>query len=230
MLYVKTKMLILIALICCTGCAASFRHISYSVKDVPKTPSDKFQGETLAVKTMVDVRETPEYAEVDKKVMGGYLVMKNGKSVFTNLGYKEGVVEAEATKSLLKHIRASGLFQEVYAFLEDIQADFLLEGKISKFESFQEKSDVTTVASSGIFGCLGPIATMWVKSKFEGEACFDDLKLIRTADNLVVWEGTACGRVEGEDWADPEGNLVYEKANLSLKEAVTNLLKQLERL
>ncbi|MBT1072950.1 hypothetical protein [Pelotalea chapellei] len=47
-------------------------------------------------------------------------------------------------------------------------------------------------------------------------------------DNKVIWSGKVTGYVEGSDEVDPEGWSADTRANSSLKEANTNLIKKLK--
>ncbi len=56
----------------------------------------------------------------------------------------------------------------------------------------------------------------------------DEIKLKRTKDDYIVWQGNVEGRIEEEDYADAYGWSTYQNANLSLKEAVNKLIEKLK--
>ena len=103
--------------------------------------------------------------------------------------------------------------------------DYILQGEIKTFEGYKEKSVAAEVGAS--FGLIGMAATSGVTSQYEATTVLNNVKLIRRDSQETIWQGVIEGKIEGEDYADAQGLSAYTKANLSLKEAVNELIDEL---
>ena len=156
---------------------------------------------------------------------------QNGKTYYYNCDdfYKVASVTFEITKAATKHIDHSRLFKQVV--LSEVpppDADYLLTGKVSKFDGLKESSVGAVIAQS--FGLVGALINLARKNDYEGTTDFDGLQLIRLNDHALIWEGNISGHINGRDTVDPYGWDSFKKANLSLKEAVTKLINTLNTL
>lgn len=71
---------------------------------------------------------------------------------------------------------------------------------------------------------VGALAAMATKSKYEAITLLADVTLIEIESQKILLKETIEGKLEGEDVADPTGVSVFEKANLSLKAAASQLV------
>jgi len=122
---------------------------------------------------------------------------------------------------IVKHIDQSSIFKSAKLQSDLSDSDYTLEGAIQRFEGFKEPRLATKVGAQ--FGLIGALATMGVKSRYEGTTVFIDVQLKKRSSDEVIWSGTVEGKVEGEDYADAYGWSAYQKANESLKVAVNHL-------
>jgi hypothetical protein len=124
-----------------------------------------------------------------------------------------------------EHIRATRLFKDVLACEEvPLKTDFLLEGRIKKFEAFKKTSKEAEVGM--MFGLLGALGTLSLKTEYEAVTIFQ-VRFTDTSTSKILWESEVEGKTEGNDAADPYGWSVYYYANQSLKKAVDELVRNL---
>ena len=211
-----------------TGCAQT---INYRLKDVQVVSKSPFLQYTLGVKEFQDVREKTATPKMYLFLGGVRAVTRQGTKWFhtSDDAYSGGDVAPLITRMVAKHIATSKLFQRVKVLGTDtIGTDFVLVGKIKRFEAFKDAgpSESTKMAQVA-FGLIGSLATMGVQSRYEATTILTELKLIRVSTHTVVWTGEVEGVVAGSDYADPEGYSVYAKVNESLKKAVDDLIQKL---
>lgn len=158
------------------------------------------------------------------------VVSRGGTAWFHNSdrNYKKGSIPKRISEAVAKHLSASKLFQSVSSSPTRTQTDLVLQGALEKFEAFKEipPANMTWVAQRG-FGLLGALATAGVQSNYEATTKLSDLQLIEVSTSAVLWQGEVEGRLNGQDYADPDGYSVYHKANMSLKLAVDQLIQKL---
>ena len=212
------------------GSCVSFK-ITYPLKDVPNLSGNYFSSYSLAVKEFEDLR-APD--SVRFNLLGKGLqqqadsIIRDDQKWYVNTEnyYKDHVTSPWVTKMVANHIVASKLFKEAKVSDDTkLEQDFLLEGKIEKFDAYKESTTSTKIGQA--FGLIGVLATMGAKSEYEATTVLIDLKLTDLKQNKIVWNGKAEGKVSGSDYADPYGWSVYEKANQSLKMAVNQLIHEL---
>lgn len=201
--------------------------IKYSMDDVTILSASPFEKAILAVKSFEDSRKP---LTTDCPKMDVSQIKKGDKSFYYNCDnfYKTDSVTREITGMIVSHLKQSHIFKEV--LLVDTppsNADYLLTGKVSRFDGLKERSVGAVVAAQ--FGLLGALVNLARDNAYEGTTVFDDVRLISLKDNSVIWNSNIIGHIEGSDTVDPYGWSCYWKANLSLKEANTNLLNSLAK-
>jgi len=212
----------LLAAVCLTGCSVP---IKYSVRDVPAVSSSPLGGQVLAVREFEDVREA---IHEQTRVRSISVVWRSNKEWYYNNDrrYKDKRTSPWITAMMAKHLEASKVFKSV-ALEKDIETspDLVLSGKIKKFEAFKERS--TGGETSAHFGLLGVLVRAGSKTPYEATTLLD-VTLTRVSSDTVLWQGEIEGKIQGEDSAGPYSEqTVYEKANLSLKHAVQELISRL---
>lgn len=214
-----------------SGCTLN-QKITYSLKDLTVQPNSQFSDFTLGVKEFEDIREPIPLEKIVKNVFPGPAkVKREGVSWFFNSDdyYEGNNVSPWVSNMLAQHLNKIKVFKkaEKYVFGKKLP-ELFLQGKIKKFEAFKERSTAKEISSA--FGLLGVLGTIGLKSRYEGETVLTQIKLINASNNAVLWEGEVEGRINGTDRADSYGWSVYRHANLSLKEAVSELGKKLMEL
>lgn len=199
--------------------------IKYPMDDITTSTNSPFAKAVLAVKPFEDHRKPLRTDCPSTKVSK---IEKGEKTFYFNCDnhYKSDSIAQDITKIITEHLNKSQIFEK--AILADVppsDADYLLTGQISKFEGLKEYKLSAVVASS--FGLIGALVNLANDSNFEGTTTFDNLELIRTKDNIVIWHGDITGHIEGADTVDSYGWSSYWKANFSLKEANAKLVSQL---
>lgn len=223
----RTALSIVLALLA-TGCAQS---ISYRLKDVPVISQSPFTSYTLTVKEFTDVRRPVDQVKSQwRSPYAARLVARNGEDWFYNSDelYKNNVAAPWITEMLAKHLTASKLFRDVKVSADgSSDTDFLLDGRIEKFEALKEAGYSKLTQIGQLFGVLGALATAGVESQYEATTKLSELHLRYVKTQTVVWNGEAEATIGGSDYADPYGLSVYLKANESLKKAVEDLIRKL---
>jgi len=204
------------------------QSIKYPTDDITTSPNSSFSNAVLAVKPFADIRKP---LRSDCPSMEVSKIEKDEKTYYYNCDnhYKSDSVTKEISKAVTDHINHTHLFEQ--AILSDVSppnADYLLTGQVSKFDGLKEHKLGAVVASS--FGLFGALINLAMDSNYEATTTLDGLQLIRLKDNSVIWSGNVTGHVEGEDTVDAYGWSAYWKANLSLKAATANLVKNLANL
>lgn len=199
--------------------------IKYTMNDIAIVSDSPFEHAILAVKPFEDSRKP---LTTDCPKMDVSQIKKEDKSFYYNCDnfYKTDSVTREITGTIVSHLKQSHIFKEV--LLVDTppsNADYLLTGKISRFDGLKEHSLGAVVTAQ--FGLLGALVNLARDNAYEGTTTFDDVKLISLKDNSLIWNSNIIGHIEGFDTVDPHGWSCYWKANLSLKEANANLVNSL---
>lgn len=226
-----------------SGCAR-IQKITYSITDIQTVANARFTGKSLVVKTFADARETTQTASPspsgitqswafrrsiwykDKRI-----IKRNGVDWHFNHNdhYRNKNINPWISQMIANHLNASHMFASVsFEGARLPHSDYVLEGTIKKFEGCQKRSIAKEVGAS--FALIGSLATMGVKSRYEGTTLLIDVTLIEGSSGKSVWQGTVQGHVEGVDHADAYGWAGYGKANLSLKQAVDNLIQELRQI
>lgn len=230
-----------------SGCATS-QKVTYPLKDVPVAASSSFSKSALFVQEFIDAREIRPKRSLAANLMtkrqpgtfsedsGKYNTFGQGtafagsKTWFYNSeeNYKDEVVTPWVTEMVVKHLAASKLFGEVaLAKGNSSRKDFVLEGRLKKFEGLVQKNTGAAIGSN-IGGLLGFSVMSGFKSPYQGHTILADLKLTDTASGKVVWTGTIEGQVSGE-FADGGGWSVYNRASESLKDAMNKFIAHVEK-
>ncbi len=210
------------------GCTIPVR---YSLKGVEDYPSSQFSQKKLIVHEFKDVRAPDGYPLAKKDWKNGFTqaIVKDGVEWYKNSdGYylRQRPVASYVSRAITKHIKASKLFKGVeLTSSNEKQGDYLLEGTIKKFLAYKERAVAPELAMG--FGLAGALATLGVKSRFEAETVLVDIVLTDMKSQSVIWSGQVEGKTQGENYADPDGFSVFERANDSLRIAVNNLTKEL---
>lgn len=220
----KGILLILTGLLVLTGCS---QQITYSLDGIPKAVNSTFTSNTLGVEAFKDVRVKPS----NKQALFGKVqrvTQRGGKDWWFNddREYKNQCVAPWITEMIVKHLNQSELFRSV-TLKENATSDtdYILQGEIKKFEGYKEKSIGAEIGAQ--FGLIGAIATAGITNQYEATTVLNNVKLIRRDSQETIWQSVIEGKIEGEDYADAQGWSAYEKANLSLKDAVNQLIDEL---
>lgn len=207
-----------------TGCMPR-QAIKYPMNGISTPSNGPFANAILTVKPLADTRKP---LTKDYQYDGPGTIEKDGKEFFYNSDhwYKSDSVATEITKAMADHIRQAGIFREVIMSDATVtNADYYLTGQVSKFDGLREYRTAAAISQS--FGLVGALFTVSMKTSYEATTTLEGLQLIRAKDSVLIWSGDVTGHIEGEESADPYGWSAYWKANLSLKEAVDKLLKNL---
>lgn len=202
------------------GCAT--QTVKYSLRDVAPAGSVQFNNKTLAVKSFVNQRPTPE--ELNTKGTGpGVVTVEDGSKWFFNSdeNYKSDLL-VMIPKMIAAHIDASGLFKSAKF---NGNANYTLEGTIKNFDSYK-KIDSRT-ATGKYFGLIGTLTTAGIESEYS--ACVLIQARLSDSRGNVVWSGNVESKLKGSDYADIYGWSAYTKANEALKEATNKLIRELEK-
>ena len=233
------------------GCSVGFlftsgckiiQKITYPITDIQTVANARFTGKSLAVKTFADARETTQRASPSGITQSWVfrrsiwykdkmIIKRNGVDWYLNHNdhYRNKNINPWISQMIANHLNASHMFASVSFEGAGLpHSDYVLEGTIKKFEGYKEKSAAAEVGAS--FALIGGLATMGVKSRYEGTTLLIDVTLIEGSSGKSVWQGTVQGHVEGVDHADAYGWSAYAKANLSLKQAVDNLIQELRQI
>lgn len=218
--------LIVICVIAASASACMPRQaIKYSMADISTSSNSPFAQSILAVKPFEDLRK-PLRTDCPRTEVSK--IEKDGRTFYYNCDnhYKSDSITQEITKTITEHIVTSRLFEHV--ILTDGRppdADYLLTGRVSKFDGLKEYKLSAVVASS--FGLFGALVNLGNDSNYEATTELNGIQLLRLKDNTVIWSGDITGHIEGADTVDPYGWSSYGKANLSLKEAAVKLVNNL---
>jgi len=224
----KVILLILTGLLVLPGCS---QPITYSLDDIPKAVNSPFTSNTLGVEAFEDVRENIPVKQAWYKSFykERRITHRGGKGWWFNddQEYKNKCVAPGITEMIVKHLNRSGLFHSV-TLKEKARSDtdYILQGGIKTFEGYKEKSVAAQIGAQ--FGLIGALATSGVTSQYEATTVLNNVKLIRRDSQETIWQGVIEGKIEGEDYADAQGFSAYTKANISLKEAVNQLIDELK--
>lgn len=202
------------------GCAT--QKIAYKLDDVPARKSP-VTGKTLAIRELRDEREPLKDAT---PLSEQRLVKMDGEKWYINLdhNYKGKKPAPHITEMIASHMNHANLFKSVAIFSPEAKPDLILDGAIKRFEGFKQFSSGANAGTQ--FGLLGALVTSGIDSKFMGTTVLD-LQLKQADGDEIIWEGEVLGKVKGEDYADGYGWSAYQKANDSLKIAISNLLEEL---
>lgn len=206
------------------GCAAPMK-VTYPLKDIRIISESPYSNSSLCIKEFVDQREP---LNSKKPFLRHVATVQRGEAEWfhnNDSGYKDKKVAPLITQIVQEHLRATRLFKEVVV-CEDgpPQTDFLLEGRIKKFEALKKTSKEAEAGMA--FGLLGALATLGLKTEYEAVTIFQ-ARFTDTSTSKILWENEVEGKTEGNDAADPYGWSVYFHANQSLKKAVDELVKNL---
>jgi hypothetical protein len=217
--------MLLIGLLFFSSCAT--QKINYPIENMQNKTKTSFSGKSLAVKMFIDDRTLfkQEKNGKNRKIENG-----NTTWFFNNTNqYKDKNVSLLITQMIAKHLNATNIFKLAeYQNGDTYRYDYILDGTIKEFSGFKEESTTTEIGAA--FGLLGALATSNVQSRYKGTTILVNMTLRENKTNRIIWNGDIQGDVEGSDYADADGWSAYEKANLSLKEAVNKLIKILENI
>lgn len=214
------------AFVALSGCAIN-QKITYPLNDVPPHSGSPFSNVTLAVKPFEDQRQP---AALEGAWDSPATVTRSDDSWFYNSPdhYKDQQIAPSVTKMIAQHLDSAKLFRSVSVYEGEASgATLVLEGKIKKFDAFKKKSVATQAGQ--YFGMVGILATAGAQSEYEATTALIHVRLIHVSTQKVIWEGDVEGKIHGMDYADPAGWSVYQKANLSLKQAVDDLIVKLTK-
>jgi len=226
-----------------SGCT-TIQEITYPITDIQTVANARFTGKSLTVKTFADARETTQtpppspsgitrsWASYDanKWPKEERIIQSNGMDWYFNHNdnYRNKTISPGISQMIANHLNASHMFASVSFEGAGLpHSDYVLEGTIKKFEGYKEYSAAALLGRQ--IGPIGTVATAGVKSRYEGTTLLIDVTLIEGSSGKPVWQGTVQGHVEGVDYADASGWSAYLKANLSLKQAVDNLIQELRQ-
>lgn len=225
MIRLKTAVCLFIIFLA-SGCVK--QPIAYQLNDISKIEGSSFAPFTIAVAEFKDVRQI--HKEEKSWFKEDRITSRNGNDWYFNNQdyYKDKIISPWISEMIVKHVDQSGIFKNAKLQSDASDADYILEGAIQRFEGFKEPSLAARIGAQ--FAVIGALATLGVKSRYEGTTVLIDVKLKKRDSDNVLWNGTVEGKVEGEDYADAYGWSAYQKANESLKVAVNQLIEKLKEL
>jgi len=198
-----------------TGCGGS---IGYALR--PETiRTCRPQSIRLAVATFEDGRP-PEEKDTEERIR---LVGEDEAKGYTD--YSSNSTPAKISDQLAKHIAFAGCFTEIdrVDIASDEQMDFL-------------KRDIKKLSKDYDAIMIGKLTHMWGfqgtttdgdRRVVKAQAQLTDLKIIRTRDLKLIWEGGADARVDELESTRP-GNQ-YRIANETLRDALNKLCQDLSK-
>jgi hypothetical protein len=222
-----------------SGCMLS-QKVKYSVKDVPRVSVPAFSDKTLVVKEFEDLRR-PKRLRGKSRAFNKPVptLQSEGREWYYNSleNYKDKTVTPWITDMIVKHIKAAETFKSVSEAGEDApEGDIVLAGKIKEFRGAIERSSEAESIQRGsmLFGAAGALLGLGVihtiKVDYTGTTELVDVTLTEVETEKLLWEGHVEGKVAGEMSASTTGWEAYEKASLSLKEAINKLLEEFEKI
>ena len=218
--------LLLFALFLFVSCASTHRY-KYSLENIQKLSKSHFSQYNLLVKLKDERKDiVPAQKRLDSNLLKRE--DKNGDDWYFNLEgkYEEGSASNWIRKLMIRHLNASKLFKKVQSYKGvDCTSYFILEGDIITFQGLTEYSSSAVTAAQ--FGLIGALVGSGIKAGYEAEIELKNFKLIEMPSNKIVWEGTIKKRIEGLDSADVYGWQAFQKADLSLKMAVNEIINQI---
>jgi len=213
-----------LALLLAAGCA---RVVRYPLDDVPRLGGGPFAGGRLAVQELRDERTFPCFAPARPLFSQAAVIRRDGTDWYCNRDdeYEGRAVSQQVTAMLVEHLQATGLFAEVAAG-DGGTAEYVLSGALERFEGVRARHAVAEALAAQM-GLLGFVAAATQRARYRGDARLGGLRLVRTADGAVLWEGSAEGSVEGTGSVSASEVAVYHHAEMALRAAVNRLVAQL---
>jgi len=207
------------------------------LKDIQVVRDSPFAQYTLLVEEFEDARDhILDKESRHSEAFSARVVRREGEIWFYNRDARYGKhgVAQWVTKAVVKHMDKAGLFKDVGVLEGDaITSDFLLRGKIEKFEAIKSPKGalLTQTLTSGFsaFGALGGLVgglfAAAVDSKYEAITRLSGMALMDANTDKVIWEGEVEQKLVGHDHA--MADMVYQEANQSLKQAIDVLIQEL---
>jgi hypothetical protein len=209
-----------------SACAPVPQRVHYEVGDTRTLAGGPLSNYNLLVRPLEDQRD-PDL--VGRKSRGGETAMSEDGKFYVNAddAYEDAPVATAVTRMMAQHVAASGLFKTVFVTATEAnQSDLVLTGKLKRFEARREAHQVQEAMANGLIGIILTSTKVWA-ARYEANTELSELRLIEPQSQAIIWQGDVQGHTAGEDNVQGVNWVVYQEANLSLKDAVDKLLEQL---
>lgn len=172
--------------------------LGYRVLDVPLLGGGPLSRHSLVIRPFVDRRPAADVARTSRKTEGAS-IEQDGRTWYvatddqfmTIAGVPEGISDAIAI-----HLDATHLFESIQ--ISDKQpppADFVLAGDLVELVGMREARDVSE-ALIAMQGLPGLVLLVTQQAELRGRAKLENVRLVRVADDRVVWQGNLEGAVD----------------------------------
>ena len=201
--------------------------ISYRLTETDKwTPT--MIPQTVRVETFKDNAPKDEKINI---AIGGETWRVNGRE-----GYQDGEIAEGVSKMVAKHLKHSGVFEDVYAPNEPGQPDLILGGEIYDYNAMgrahmgAETMVVLGSAMGSIPGAaLTGVATLPFKTDVVSTVELRNVELREAATGRAVWYEESIRRSERErrHFIQADAPHVYKRADQQLKTVVGDMVTSL---
>ena len=223
----KKMVSIVVIAVMISGCVWNPK-VGYPMADIPHEPHSPFSQTSLTILEFQDIREP---VVSSGKSWGWETTEFSDTTWFYNSNdrYKEHVVAPWLTLAIYRHIVKSGLYNYVTISTTGahITTDYLLTGKIAKFNGYVEESTAAEILPM-VFALVGELMLFATHSKYVAYAELRDVKVTHFPDDSVIWQGSEDGMVSGKEFPDSAGPTAYEHANEALKIVMDKLVNVLD--
>jgi hypothetical protein len=216
----KAYLLVFLA-ISLLGCG---RTINYSLNKGEYYEATKTCLSSLTVLTFNDIRKQPEL-KWHSVEMDGKKFKYNVNGMYTNRG-----VDEDVSKMIAKHLKVSGIFNDVTFSPKATGTELVMTGKIKRFEGFMEeiKADSNSGTGGAIAGVIYDLLHKNDKVEMRGAVELVDIQIRTSEDNKLIWEGEVKEEMkETVNWGDKKMDEFSIPENL-LKKAVEDMIKKIE--
>lgn len=203
-----------------SGCA---HNVSYELTEKDRWQGPKIQG-TVYVESFIDRSPAITNREI---TIGDDTWRANYRNGYANTNLTDGV-----TAMLVKHLQHSGLFKKV-ASGADTNADFILKGTLTKFETYaqvNQKAETIQAVSAG-FGLIGALvnsaSTAKMTSEIKTGVQFDNVKLSDKTGQIFWTDSLIITNKQDADFMSANETVVFFHCDEALKQAVTEMIKRI---
>ena len=218
-------LIVVVSLMLSCGCMIP---VKYPINDIMPVKHSPYRGSSLVVLQFDDICELP--AGIGNAVPAT-VINSEGSWFYNNYGSNRYKLAYAITKMITTHLEKTEIFLSVVpvdAPTATPVSDYILCGKIKKFDSFLERKTATQAGQ--YLGVIGALSTMGVQGRHRSEVILVELRLLKAGSNEPpVWKGSVKGEISGKCYADPNGFAPYSLVSLALKEAVNELVLKLQQ-
>ncbi len=145
--------------------------------------------------------------------------------MYTNRGIDEDV-----SKMIAKHLKVSGIFNDVTFSPKANGTGLVMTGKIKRFEGFVEeiKADLNTGTGGAVGGAVYYLLHKNDKVEIRGAVELVDIQIRTTEDDNLIWQGEVKEEMkETAKWGEKKMD-EFSIPEALLKKAVDNMIKKIE--